>query len=61
MVLDLGKEEDNFGEADMPVAILSTTDEVLLLQMDGIMTQEQFRQAFGMVKDACAPAPGGAS
>lgn len=53
VVLDLGKEEDNFGEADMPVAILSTTKEVLLLQMDGIMTQEQFRQAFGMVKDAC--------
>jgi len=54
VVLDLGKEEDNYGEADMPVAILSTTGEVLLLQMDGIMTQDQFRQAFGIVKEACA-------
>jgi exosome complex component RRP41 len=53
VVLDLDKEEDNFGEADMPVAILSTTGEVLLMQMDGIMTQDEFRKAFGMVRDAC--------
>jgi exosome complex component RRP41 len=53
IVLDLNKEEDNFGEADMPVAILSTTGEILLIQMDGIMTQEEFRRAFQMAKDAC--------
>ena len=35
VVLDLGKEEDNLGEADLPVAIAPRTGEILLLQMDG--------------------------
>lgn len=53
VVLDLMKEEDNFGEADMPLAILPKTGEVLLLQMDGHFTQEQFDEAFGLASSAC--------
>jgi exosome complex component RRP41 len=50
--LDLRKEEDNYGDADMPVAMIPRTGEVLLLQMDGHLTLDEFDKAFGMVKDA---------
>jgi len=53
IVLDLNKEEDNFGQADLPLAILPRTGEVLLLQMDGHMTTEEFTKALDMGKDAC--------
>jgi exosome complex component RRP41 len=52
VVLDLNKIEDNYSEADMPVAISPRTGNINLLQMDGILTREQFRQAIGMVKKA---------
>ena len=32
VVLDLNKEEDNFGQADLPMAIIPRTDEIVLLQ-----------------------------
>jgi exosome complex component RRP41 len=50
--LDLRKEEDNYGDADMPVAMIPRTGEVLLLQMDGHLTLDEFDKAFGMAKDA---------
>lgn len=53
VVLDLGKEEDNFGQADLPVGYLAQTDEIVLLQMDGHLTKAEFEQAFGMARDAC--------
>ena len=48
VVLDLNKEEDNFGQADVPMAIIPRTGEVLLLQMDGHMTYGELQQAFDM-------------
>ena len=53
MVLDLGKEEDNFGQADIPVGYIPRTDEIVLLQMDGDLTIDQFRTGLGMAVDAC--------
>jgi len=50
--LDLRKEEDNYGDADMPVAMIPRTGEILLLQMDGHLTLEEFDRGFTMVKDA---------
>ncbi len=46
IVLDLMKEEDNFGECDLPVAVIPRKKEVVLLQMDGKLTQEEFKKAF---------------
>jgi exosome complex component RRP41 len=43
--LDLNKDEDNYGEADVPFAIVPRTGEVVLLQMDGHLTPEEFDQA----------------
>lgn len=53
VVLDLGKEEDNFGDADLPIAISPRTGEVLLLQMDGHLTLDEFNQAFDLAVKGC--------
>jgi len=53
VVLDLGKEEDNYGAADLPVAISPRTGEVLLLQMDGHLTMEEFDKALDMAIKGC--------
>ncbi len=53
VVLDLGKEEDNFGDADLPIAISPRTGEVLLLQMDGHLTFDEFNQAFDLALKGC--------
>jgi exosome complex component RRP41 len=53
IVLDLGKDEDNHGSADLPIAISPRTGEVLLLQMDGHLTQEEFDKALDLVFKGC--------
>ncbi len=45
VVLDLNKEEDNYGQADVPIAMIPRTGEVLLLQMDGHLTVAEFNKA----------------
>jgi len=49
IVLDLCKEEDNYGDCDLPVAIIPKNKEIVLLQMDGILTKEEFNKAFDLV------------
>jgi exosome complex component RRP41 len=53
VVLDLGKNEDNFGSADLPIAISPRTGEILLLQMDGHLTFEEFDKAMELVLKGC--------
>lgn len=51
IVLDLMKEEDNYGECDMPVAITPRKKEVVLLQMDGKLTRDEFKRAYKLAID----------
>jgi exosome complex component RRP41 len=53
IAVDLKKEEDNYGEADLPVAIIPRTKEIVLLQMDGNMSETEFETALNMAMDAC--------
>jgi exosome complex component RRP41 len=53
VVLDLGKEEDNFGDADLPVAISPRTGEILLMQMDGHLTLKEFDEALDLAIKGC--------
>ncbi len=46
------KEEDNFGDADVPIAIVPNTGEIVLLQMDGHLTQEELDKSIEMSIDA---------
>ncbi|MGC9203508.1 MAG: exosome complex exonuclease Rrp41 [Thermoplasmata archaeon] len=52
VVLDLNKEEDNYGQADLPVAIIPRTKELVLFQMDGDMTFEEIERGLKMAIDA---------
>jgi len=48
VALDLNKDEDNFGEADCPMAIVPRTGEIVLLQMDGHLTVDEFEKAMDL-------------
>jgi exosome complex component RRP41 len=54
VVLDLIKEEDNYGQADMPVAMDVRTGQITLLQMDGHLTFDEFEKALELAKHGCA-------
>jgi len=53
IVLDLGKEEDNHGDADLPIAISPRTNEILLMQMDGHLTLDEFDTALELAMKGC--------
>jgi len=50
--VDSAKLEDNFGEGDMPIAIATRKNELLLIQMDGMMSKEEFLKAISMAVEA---------
>lgn len=52
LVVDLNKDEDNYGEADLPIAFTQDGN-VTLLQMDGNLTKNELEEAIGMAKKAC--------
>ncbi len=49
VILDLNKIEDNYSDADMPVAISPRTGDILLLQMDGTLSKEDIKAGMDMV------------
>ncbi len=55
LLVDLDGEEEHMDEneaADVPVAMIPSTEEITLLQMDGIVTKEDLSKALEMVKPA---------
>jgi len=48
IIVDVGEYEDKEGEADLPIAIMPNLRRVVLLQMDGKLTHEEFKKAFDM-------------
>ncbi|MCW4007282.1 MAG: exosome complex exonuclease Rrp41 [Candidatus Bathyarchaeota archaeon] len=53
VVLDLMDTEDKVGSADVPVAIMPNLNAVTLLQMDGILTFEEFERAVDLAIEGC--------
>lgn len=53
VVVDLFDIEDNYGEADLPMALVPRTGDISLLQMDGNFTSEEFKKAFNLAKMGC--------
>jgi exosome complex component RRP41 len=53
VVLDLSREEDFHGEADLPIAVLPKTGEIVLLQMDGDLSADEFDEAIDKAYEAC--------
>jgi len=52
LVVDLDELEDNYGEADMPVAAMPGLNKIVLLQLNGTMTKEELREALQMASKA---------
>ncbi|MGA9839232.1 MAG: exosome complex exonuclease Rrp41 [Thermoplasmata archaeon] len=53
IILDLKKEEDNFGEADLPMALVPQSGRLVLLQMEGHMTPDELSTALDMGVAGC--------
>jgi exosome complex component RRP41 len=53
IALDLKKEEDNFGEADLPMALVPQSGRLVLLQMEGHMTEDELAQALDLGVKGC--------
>jgi exosome complex component RRP41 len=54
LILDVGGLEDNFGDVDMAVATMGGSDKFVLLQVDGIITPEEFAKLLEMGTEGCA-------
>ncbi|RLE61784.1 MAG: exosome complex exonuclease Rrp41 [Thermoprotei archaeon] len=50
LILDLNHYEDQYGEGDMPIAMMPSLGEITLLQADGIFTPSEVRAALDMAK-----------
>ncbi len=53
LVLDLNDTEDKYGEADLPLAFMPRTKEITLLQMDGSLSTEEFRDCVNLAITGC--------
>ena len=53
IVLDLMDTEDKKGVADVPVALMPSVDAITLLQMDGILTFDEFEKAVNLALEGC--------
>jgi len=53
LIVDLSGKEDNNSECDMAVAMMPTKDKVTLLQMDGVITREEFSKLLKLAKENC--------
>ena len=50
IVMDLNDIEDKEGSGDMPMAFMPNLNKVTLLQLDGLFTHEEFKQALDLAK-----------
>jgi exosome complex component RRP41 len=53
IVVDLMDIEDKTGTADVPVALMPNLNVITLLQMDGILTHEEFEKTVNMALEGC--------
>lgn len=53
IVLDPNDVEDQYGEADMPFAMLPNRGEICLLQLNGSLTAEEFEEALNLAMEGC--------
>lgn len=53
LILDLNGIEDNNSESDVAVAMMPNKNLITLLQMDGMLTKEEFMKLLNLAKDSC--------
>lgn len=53
IVLDVNNEEDQAGQADMPVGYMPNVGKITLLQLDGILSEQEFEKCLSTAIDGC--------
>ena len=53
IVLDVNNEEDQAGQADMPVGYMPNLGKITLIQLDGILTQDEYKKCVQTAIDGC--------
>lgn len=53
VILDLNQDEDNFGQGDLPMGYIPSKDEIVLLQLDGEFSKEEFETAKKYAVEGC--------
>lgn len=54
LILDLNKDEEDAPDAvDIPLAILPSTEEIVLLQMDGLLTKSEWEKVYALGVKGC--------
>ncbi len=53
IVLDINNEEDQEGQADMPVAYMPNLEKVTLLQLDGVLTPAEYKKCVETAINGC--------
>lgn len=52
LVADLNELEDMYGEADMPVAAMPSVGRITMMQLNGVLTPEEFKQALSLALES---------
>jgi len=53
IVLDINNEEDQAGQADMPVGYMPNLGKITLIQLDGILTPDEYKKCIETAIDGC--------
>ncbi len=53
IVLDVNNEEDQAGQADMPVGYMPNLKKITLIQLDGVLTPEEYRKCVDTAIGGC--------
>ncbi len=53
IVLDINNEEDQEGQADMPVAYMPNLGKVTLIQLDGVLTPQEYEKCTNTAIEGC--------
>lgn len=53
IVVDIAGKEDEEGQVDLPVAYYPRKKHIVLMQMDGIVTEEELKRAVSLARDNC--------
>ncbi len=53
IILDVNNEEDQAGQADMPIGYMPNLEKITLLQLDGVLTPEEYKKCIETGINGC--------
>lgn len=53
IVLDINDEEDKEGQADMPIAYMPNLNQISLMQVDGVLSQQEYGKCLDTAIEGC--------